>query len=124
VEETWAEGIREELGGQKVIMWVVRGSSVHKFGHYMDQVIAKTLLDYPESRFVLVGDDTSKFFVAGWEEEDRVKSTVGDWTIRETLAFAQVCDCVVGPETGVLNAVGVCSPILQVIIWQSIGIMR
>ena len=29
----------------------------------------------------------------------------GEQTIRETLTLAQLCDCVVGPETGVLNSV-------------------
>lgn len=36
---------------------------------------------------------------------DRVVCTSGNWSIRQSLAFSQVADLVVGPETGVLNAV-------------------
>ena len=41
----------------------------------------------------------------GWENEPRVKCLSGEIGIRETLALAQVADVVIGPETGVINAV-------------------
>ena len=37
--------------------------------------------------------------------DPRVHCTAGDWSIRQTLAFCQEADLVIGPETGVLNAV-------------------
>ena len=37
--------------------------------------------------------------------ENRILCKSGQWNIRESLAFAQIADVVVGPETGVLNAV-------------------
>jgi ADP-heptose:LPS heptosyltransferase len=35
----------------------------------------------------------------------RISSIAGKWTIRQSLAYAQVADVICGPETGPLNAV-------------------
>ena len=45
-----------------------------------------------------------KLLEVGWEQEKRVVTKSGKWSVRDTLAFLDVCDVVVGPETGVLNA--------------------
>ncbi|MDH5452681.1 MAG: methyltransferase domain-containing protein [Paracoccaceae bacterium] len=41
-----------------------------------------------------------------WGGENKVICTSGAWSIRDTLSIAREVDMVVGPETGVLNAVG------------------
>jgi hypothetical protein len=63
------------------------------------------MIAYPDVKVVLVGDAMCKILEAGWEKEPRVICKSGEWTIRESISFAQVADIVVGPETGVLNAV-------------------
>jgi ADP-heptose:LPS heptosyltransferase len=88
------------------IMWTLAGSSVHKMYPHQDDVIANALKAMPESCFVLVGDDVCRLLESGWEDNPRVLCTSGKIGIRETLALARGMDCVVGPETGVLNAVG------------------
>jgi ADP-heptose:LPS heptosyltransferase len=35
----------------------------------------------------------------------RLHPMAGEWSIRQALTLAQVADCVVGPETGTMNAV-------------------
>lgn len=87
------------------IMWVLAGSSVHKMYPHQDVVISNVLAAMPEATVTLVGDPLCEMLEAGWEDNPRVKCMSGKLSIRETLALAQRMDCVVGPETGVLNAV-------------------
>jgi ADP-heptose:LPS heptosyltransferase len=87
------------------IMWALAGSSVHKFTPHMDAVIARVLLEIPEAVIIFTGDEACQILEAGWELEPRVYRESGKQTIRETLALAQKVDLVIGPETGVLNAV-------------------
>lgn len=87
------------------VMWALAGSSMHKFYPHMDAVIARVLLEIPEAVVILAGDEACQILEAGWELEPRVYRESGKQTIRETLTLATMVDCVVGPETGVLNAV-------------------
>lgn len=87
------------------IMVVLSGSSAHKFYPWQDNVIARILVDRPDCRIFLTGDAACKLLEQGWENEPRVVRLSGALTIRKTLALAQKVDAVVGPETGVLNAV-------------------
>ena len=88
------------------VMYALSGSSQHKFYAGQDAVIARLLLDIPEITIFLAGDEACKILEVGWEKESRVICLSGEQTIRETLALAQKVNCVVGPETGILNAVG------------------
>jgi ADP-heptose:LPS heptosyltransferase len=87
------------------IVWALAGSSIHKFYPHMDQVIARVMLEIPQARIFLTGDYACKLLEQGWEQEPRVVLLSGEQSIRDTLSLALIADCVVGPETGVLNAV-------------------
>jgi len=104
-ERKWATKKRKRMG-DKVVMWVLSGSSVHKAWPYLDQILARMLTAFPGVKIVLTGDPLSQALEAGWENEPRVVKTCGKWSARESLSFAQTCNLVIGPETGVLNAVG------------------
>lgn len=105
-EAAWAEAYRKKLGlGNFVVMWTLSGSSVHKAWPYTDQVIARMLLQYPNIRIVFTGDGLCQLLEEAWRKEKRIVRASNRWTIRQTLTMAQHCDAVVGPETGVLNAV-------------------
>lgn len=118
-EQSAADLVIEEIGdatnkdwviGQRwerpyVIMWALAGSSVHKAYPHMDAVMAKILIDAPNAHIITVGDEMSSLLEAGWENEPRVHRMCGKLELRDTLALAQLCDMVIGPETGVLNAV-------------------
>jgi predicted SAM-dependent methyltransferase/ADP-heptose:LPS heptosyltransferase len=88
------------------IVWALSGSSQHKFTPHMDPVIARILMEMPEAQILLVGDFACKILEQGWEEEPRVVCLSDELTIRQTLTLAGLANLVVGPETGVLNAVG------------------
>jgi SAM-dependent methyltransferase len=87
------------------IVWALAGSSVHKFTPHQDAVVARVMLDMPEAVVIFTGDEACKLLEQGWEYEPRVVCMSGKQSIRQTLTLAQKADCVVGPETGVLNAV-------------------
>lgn len=97
------------------ILVTLSGSSVHKAYPHMDSVIERVLLNLPLASVLLVGDLVCQILEAGWEDNPRVACLSGRIGIRETLALAQQCNCVVGPETGVLNAVGF-EPMAKVVI--------
>ena len=87
------------------ILWCLSGSSRHKFYPHQDGVIGNIMRAMPMATVIFSGDMACKILEAGWENEARVICTSGEMGIRDTLTLAQQVDCVVGPETGVLNAV-------------------
>lgn len=103
-ELEWARRERTKMDGF-VLLWSLAGSSRHKTWPYLDNVIALLMLEFPQLQVVLVGDAAGVLLERGWEKEPRVHCRSGKWPIRKSLAFAQVADVVVGPETGILNSV-------------------
>ena len=103
-EKTWAKKWKRKKDA-RMIMWCCSGSSIHKAWPYMDQMIARIMLTYKDVKVVLVGEELDRLLDSGWEEESRVIKKAGKWSIRQTLAMAEKMDLVIGPETGVLNAV-------------------
>lgn len=103
-ERRIAEKRREAIGG-RCILWCLSGSSLHKAWPYMDALIAEYMLHTDDVNFVLCGDMACKILEQGWENEPRVHLRSGEWSIRESLAFAKTVDCVVGPQTGVVASV-------------------
>jgi ADP-heptose:LPS heptosyltransferase/SAM-dependent methyltransferase len=104
-ESNWAKSEKKKIGGT-VILWSLAGSAVHKTWPHLDAVIARLMIQQKDVKVVLVGDELCKLLEQGWENEPRVICRSGEWTIRQSLAFAQVADIVIGSETGLLNAVG------------------
>jgi ADP-heptose:LPS heptosyltransferase len=103
-EKQWAKTTRKKIKTKNVILWTLGGSSVHKGYPWTDLTIAQVLMKREDVSFVTIGDDLCQLLETGWEEERRVITKSGKWSIRRTLAFLNECDVVVGPETGVLNA--------------------
>jgi ADP-heptose:LPS heptosyltransferase len=110
-ERVWAKQYMAQLRASAeqpdafFIMWVLAGSSPHKFTPHQDTVLRMVMGSLPEAVVIMVGNEAGKILEAGWELEKRVIRTSGEMEIRKTLALAQKMDVVVGPETGVLNAV-------------------
>lgn len=101
------EAVNQQIDRQRFnVLWGLAGSSIHKFTPHMDAVIARLLLEIPELKLFLVGDEACRILEQGWEETAKINCLSGKMQIRETLALAQYVDLVIGPETGVLNAVG------------------
>lgn len=102
-EKEWARKQRKDIG--PCILYVMTGSSVHKVWPWMDQLFARVLTKFPHMKLVTVGQEIETYLEEPWKDEPRVVRKAGKWTIRQTMAFALECDAVIGPETGVLNAV-------------------
>jgi ADP-heptose:LPS heptosyltransferase len=104
-ERAWARKQANQFGKRNVL-WSLSGSSVHKTWPHLDSIVARLMLSYPDVHVVLVGDELSQILEAGWNKEKRVHCKSGKWTIRESMAFAEVADLIIGTETGLLNAAG------------------
>jgi len=106
-EKKWASKQRKKMGIRPhhfTIVVTLSGSAVHKAYPYMDAVMAKLLMMWPDVRIVTMGDHFCRLLESGWDNEKRIFLRSGKWEIRQSLAFCQRADMVIGPETGVLNA--------------------
>jgi ADP-heptose:LPS heptosyltransferase/predicted SAM-dependent methyltransferase len=102
-EKSWAKKQRSKMS-DFVVLWSLAGSSVHKTWAGLDHVIAQLMVNYKNVDVVLCGGPECALLEAGWEKEPRVHLTCGKWSIRQSLAFIEESNLVIGPETGVLNA--------------------
>jgi ADP-heptose:LPS heptosyltransferase/predicted SAM-dependent methyltransferase len=105
-EKAWAVKERKKIGGDKLFMYCLSGSGVHKVWPHMDAFLARLLITYPNARIMTVGGPQDEMLETGWENEKRVVRMAGKHTIRETLSMLDQVDMVIGPETGVINASG------------------
>jgi len=101
-ERAWANAEYDRIGG-KVILWALGGSAIHKHWPNLDEAIAEVAND--DVHVVTVGDKLCKIQERGLETNPNVILRSWMWTMRQSMAFAQVCDLVIGTETGLLNAV-------------------
>jgi ADP-heptose:LPS heptosyltransferase len=103
-EAAWARQMRDKVDGP-VICIALSGGSVHKVWPHVDTVVARIRLAIPNAVVVLTGGPADVALAAPWRKDPNVWCRPGVWSIRETLAFVQCADLVIGPETGVLNSV-------------------
>jgi len=119
-EKAWAKAERAKMTGT-VILWALAGSSVHKTWPWIDITFAR-LMEATDVTLITTGDKTTQTleqFAPALEknaEEGRILKRSGKLTIRETLALAHEADIVVGPETGVLNAVAFQKQIAKIVL--------
>jgi ADP-heptose:LPS heptosyltransferase len=102
-EREWARRERSKMG-KKVLVWSLAGSAIHKTWPYLDAAIASIMLHHPEWDVLFMGNEACKILEQGWEKEPRVHARSGVWQIRQSMTFLEYADCVVGPETGIMNA--------------------
>lgn len=120
-EHNWATGEKFKRAGP-VVLWTLNGSSPHKVWPWTHVVAAWLAKRTPAHIYLAadagIGRILQDAIVEKLREDgadlSRIYAVAGKWTVRQTLAFAQVADCVVGPETGVLNAVSM-DPVPKVI---------
>jgi len=102
-EREWARKERSKMG-KKLLVWSLAGSATHKVWPYLDTIIAAIMVEFPEWDVLLMGNEACKLLEQGWEKEKRVHLRSGKWEIRQSMTFLEYADCVVGPETGIMNA--------------------
>jgi ADP-heptose:LPS heptosyltransferase/predicted SAM-dependent methyltransferase len=106
-----AEAFKQTMSGP-VIYWAIGGSSHHKIYPFANVVIG-WLLDKTPCHIVLgTGPDMLNIEAAIYEtvaeggfDVGRLHKTGGIWSVRRALSFVEKADCVVGAETGMVNAV-------------------
>lgn len=110
-EMNWARKERAKIDAP-VVAWAIGGSAQHKIYPWVQIVIA-WLLENTTTHVYMLGDESTialqDGIIATLEndkiEHSRVHKMCGKWKVRETLSFIQQVDCLVGPETGLLNSV-------------------
>lgn len=111
-EESWAKAERAKFDGP-VVCWAITGTSYHKTYPFI-QVVAKWLAEQTPAHIVLLGDPdigaTLQWGIMEALKKDgvdtsRIHPMAGVWKVREALSFVQFAEVMVGPETGLLNAV-------------------
>ena len=106
-EEIVAHDFRQRHKGAFLILWSLSGSAYHKLYPYFQQVVQKVLLEIPEALVISVGDE--RCIPMERVASPRYLPRAAVWPIRQSLIMTKYVDCVVGSETGVLNAAG-CFP--------------
>jgi ADP-heptose:LPS heptosyltransferase len=101
-ERAWGQEERAKASGP-VIVWVLTGSAAHKIWPHVDAVVTQLLDSFLEATITFIGGPGEEKLEGDWDHP-RVWRRVGQWPIRQVMAFAKIADVVVGPETGVLNA--------------------
>lgn len=112
LEEKWANAEKSKHNGP-VVIWCLTGTSHHKTYPFIDTVI-KYLIEKTPAQIYLYGDKfvaktlqdaVIECLIKDKIDTNRINCICGHWNIRESLAFAQVADVIIGPETGVMNGV-------------------
>jgi ADP-heptose:LPS heptosyltransferase len=114
---------QDACGDAPVVYWAINGSSYHKIWPYI-HIVAHWILDKTPFHIVMTADGNmgkklQEGIIAAMGEHDasRIHGMAGVWSIRQSLTFAQIADCVVGPETGILN--GVCMEPMPKVVYLS-----
>lgn len=115
--------IRDDLG-TPIIGWALSGSAAHKIWPYNPEAIVR-LLNQTDAHIVLFGcgekdqnlaDTAIRQAQRYYGDASRIINAVDHWTVRQAYAFAcHGCDVMVGPETGIMNAVGVLPHVAKVV---------
>lgn len=112
-EKKWGQDTINKIDAP-VVMWALNGSSVHKVYPWVNVVINWLIERTPCHVFLLGDPQMSAELERGIllevlknssGDKNRVHPMCGKLSIRQALTLVQFSDCVVGPETGVLNSV-------------------
>lgn len=85
------------------LMWQLSGSSWHKMYPFSSDVIEELLEEIPDMKVFCTGGDHVTLLGM---DHPRLFNRVKLWGPRQAMAATSVMDCVVSPETGILNAAG------------------
>jgi hypothetical protein len=99
-ERRFAKRIRDLHEGKFLVAWALNGSSHHKL-YALTQPLLNTFLEkHPNSHVILLGDQRAKEMEF---DHPQVTCVSGKWSLREVMALMEVVDCVVGPESAIIN---------------------
>jgi ADP-heptose:LPS heptosyltransferase len=102
-ERKQARFLRSKFPGKKLILWGLKGSSYHKQFPMLRPFLSEWLPQHPEVQVLLVGAAQERGL--GYDDF-QVANLAGEIPLREVFALAEQVDCVVGPESAIINAAG------------------
>ena len=92
--------VRKQMG-DKILAWVISGSSRHKINPHINTYCAN-ILKQTDAHIVIIGSPESKAFAEALSGLDRI-TFLTHLPIREQYTFVQRhVDVIVGPETGIM----------------------
>ena len=102
---------RKSLKSGFNLLWVLCGSSVNKRVWQLDYVLGYPghpglLQEFPGLNVTFVGDESCKILEWPYQNHPRISCRSGEIGLRETAALVEAVDCVIGPETGIVNISG------------------
>jgi ADP-heptose:LPS heptosyltransferase len=118
-EETdHARATKAKMGG-RVVAWVLSGSRIDKLHPYSAMAVASILREF-DVQVMLIGAPNERQFSSARAIMEHVERDLGSssrihlamtaqggaqWPIRRSLVQVQVCDLVIGPDTGIMWSV-------------------
>lgn len=99
-----------------VVLYVaLMGTGVHKVVPRVPEALMKLMARYPFLKLVLSSVKEGAGLQSFYPDDDRIYKKAGKWGLHTSMAVAQKADIVLGPETGLLNAVGMDSGVAKVV---------
>lgn len=84
-----------------VLVWALNGSSHHKLHTSTEVMVEDWLVNHDDTVIILVGDGSAPPVNY---PHTRLISMVGKWSVRQSLIASKYANCVIGPESMMLNA--------------------
>ena len=103
-EEILAKLFCRQHEGYFKLMWQCSGSSWHKLPPFTSDVVDEFLETYPDMRVFLTGGENVSMI--DWNHPRLMSRLRNKWGPRQSMVLTKYMDCVVSPETGILNAAG------------------
>lgn len=94
---------RNGLWDKWVILWSLSGTAFHKVYPWAEYVAKRFLDKHKDVAIITVGDKACE--ALEWKHE-RTLSMSGRLSWRKAMILTKMTDCVIGTETGILNAAG------------------
>lgn len=99
-ERRFAQKIRDLHRGKFLVAWALNGSSHHKIYALVQPLLNTFLESHPNAHVILLGDSRAKDMEF---DHPQVTKACSLYSLREVMALMEVVDCVVGPESAIIN---------------------
>jgi len=102
-EKVLTQAFKLKNQGTFNLLWQLSGSSWHKIYPHSSDVIEELLDEIPDLKVFMTGGDNITLLSF---DHPRLANRVRVWGPRQAMVITSAVDCVISPETGVLNAAG------------------
>ena len=101
-ERGWVAYQRHHYHDSFVLYWALSGSGPYKTWPFAEDVGKQILQRHKNVTIVTSGSADCKL-LEGWGHKRAIHKS-GEWSLRSSMLFTYVADCVIGPETGIVHA--------------------